>query len=157
LRSSGGFPGYCWYARWHLSISFSFQQIYRGYWRRGWNSNPIRTEVEHALELRYFERRAPQLPRRPETKRHPETAARIARLRNGLTQLERLRPMFRKWADQIVEEPNAAAVAAAEATAAAARKAAWLGFARLGPLPLGADARPRCSLAVPRAVGGGGQ
>ncbi len=91
------------------------------------------------------------------TKRHPETAARIARLRKGLTQLERLRPMFQKWADQIVEEPNAAAVAAAEATAAAARKAAWLGFARLGLLPLGADARPRCSLAVPRAVGGGGQ
>jgi hypothetical protein len=58
------------------------------------------------------------------TAQHSETAARIARLRNGLTQLERLRPMFQKWADQIVEEPNAAVVAAAEETAAAARKAA---------------------------------
>jgi hypothetical protein len=57
-------------------------------------------------------------------KRHPEDAARIARLRNGLTQLDRLGPMLQKWADQIVEEPAAAAVAAAEATAAAARKAA---------------------------------
>jgi len=55
------------------------------------------------------------------SKRHPDISARIVRLRKGLAQLERLGPMFKKWADQIVKEPAPEIVAAAELSA---RKAA---------------------------------
>jgi hypothetical protein len=58
------------------------------------------------------------------TERYPDTAATIARLRAGLAQLERLAPMFRKWSDQLVAEPDAKVVAAAEATQVRAREAA---------------------------------
>jgi hypothetical protein len=55
------------------------------------------------------------------SKRHPDITARIVRLRKGLAQLDRLGPMFKKWADQLVKEPAPEVVAAAELSA---RKAA---------------------------------
>jgi hypothetical protein len=45
---------------------------------------------------------------------HPDIATNIAHLRNGLAQLERVGPMLKKWSAALVDEPNAAAVAAAE-------------------------------------------
>lgn len=57
-------------------------------------------------------------------KRHPDTVVRIARLQAGLAQMERLAPMFQKWTDQLLEEPNAAALAAAENSAKEAARAA---------------------------------
>lgn len=56
--------------------------------------------------------------------RHPETAAHIARLRNGLAQLARVAPMLKKWSDQIVPEPDKATVAAAEHSAEKATRVA---------------------------------
>ena len=58
------------------------------------------------------------------SKRHPETAARIRRLRDGTAQLERLAPMLQKWSGELVGELDVVAVAAAEASAAQAREAA---------------------------------
>ena len=55
------------------------------------------------------------------SKRHPDITARIVRLRKGLAQLDRLGPMLKKWADQLVKEPVPEVVAAAELSA---RKAA---------------------------------
>jgi len=53
--------------------------------------------------------------------RHPELARRLASLSNGLMQLERIAPMLPKWSASLVEEPDAATLAAAEATAAKAQ------------------------------------
>lgn len=53
--------------------------------------------------------------------RHPETSERIYRLRKGVAQLDRIVPMFNKWADQLVKEPAPKVVAAPELSA---RKAA---------------------------------
>ena len=55
--------------------------------------------------------------------RHSDDAAKIAHLSNGITQLSRIAAMLPKWSDQLVEEPSAQTIAAAEATAARAKMA----------------------------------
>jgi hypothetical protein len=55
--------------------------------------------------------------------RHPDVAARIVHLQNGLGQIKRLAPMLKKWSDQLVSEPSPQTVAAAEESAARARAA----------------------------------
>ena len=55
--------------------------------------------------------------------RHHEEAGQLNRLKAGLAELDRLRPMFQKWSNQLLEKPNAAAVAAAEESERLAKSA----------------------------------
>ena len=57
------------------------------------------------------------------SRRHPEKTAQLARWKAGLAELDRLGPMFLKWSGQLFDEPDAAAVTAAEKSAEIARAA----------------------------------
>ena len=57
-------------------------------------------------------------------RRHPDAAARITKLRNAISQMDRLGSMLTKWSEGLVDQPSTAAVAAAEQSAVEATRAA---------------------------------